>query len=713
LTLPINEVAVTAIQPDRGLTLRSVPAVWWRAGTAVLGCALVGAVVGVFAKPPGGVETGATTGARVGVLVTPVSNTELLKAQVPKSNGGVPPKAEYWRGPGEDYAGYIFATADNPDTALDFSASSGIEYARALTEYQNKLMRKRSAPGHVKELQRSIIRQPSRFRIEYSPTVATAEPTSFPRGPWRTGLIGALVGVVLLCAARLVAARRPLPASSIGPPPKWPRGLSERPGARAASLAAGLVVSGIAAALASASSSAYTVVFVGLTLSLAFVITRAEGRPAIRGLVAGVVVLSALRGALLGLSNAINLPDGLTIVNAIQPAIVGGCAIAVLLERRGRFPLHTRPLLIGWGLIAAVAVLDAATQTVGYHVYAIGLAQYLTYPTLAILAWLAFEPGDSERIVRLLAAVGAVVAASVFLEAVGLVRFVEAAAPNGDLLTGNRYGGATGSYLHASIFLGTSAVLAMGLVLEGWRRREGLIAAGILTMILAAMALTLSRGGFAIAGIGGLALLIGGSRSDRRRLLGAGVAALAVAVILGTAGGVSPGKLGSRLHSGLSASGDPGNQDRFDSMRQAVDHFKGLPVAQKALGEGLAATGNARTVASLPAIPTESYPLKLLLEVGVVGTLIIGAYLVWAAIRFASVSIRGPGRLVRSAAAAGLGLSLYGALYPTLEVQLLAMTWWILLVASLATNCFSGAPSEDRATDGQTREPQQVESAVG
>jgi hypothetical protein len=323
------------------------------------------------------------------------------------------------------------------------------------------------------------------------------------------------------------------------------------------------------------------------------------------------------------------------------------------------------------------------------------------------------ERGDPERLVRLFILLGAVVALSLFVEAAGLIKFVEAAAPNGDLATGNRYGGATGSYLHASIFLGTAAVLAMGLVLDRWRQRDGLVAAGILAMIVAAMALTLSRGGFAIAGIGAVALLVGGSRSDRRRLLGAGAAVLCLAVVLGAAGGVTPAKLGSRLSSGFSATGDPGNVDRFGSMRQAVDHFKGLPVAQKGLGEGLAATGNARTVASLPAIPTESYPLKLLLEVGVVGTLIIGAYLVWAAICFARTSIRGPTRLVRSAGAAGLGLSLYGAVYPTLEVQLLAMFWWLLLVACLAANRFRRSPAETRPADSPESEPQRIPSVVG
>ena len=96
-----------------------------------------------------------------------------------------------------------------------------------------------------------------------------------------------------------------------------------------------------------------------------------------------------------------------------------------------------------------------------------------------------------------------------------------------------------------------------------------------------------------------------------------------------------------------------------------------------------------------------------------VGTLIIGAYLVWAAICFARTSIRGPTRLVRSAGAAGLGLSLYGAVYPTLEVQLLAMFWWLLLVACLAANRFRRSPAETRPADDRESEPQRVPSVVG
>jgi hypothetical protein len=592
----------------------------------------------------------------------------------------VPRATQFWRAPYQPYGGTFFGSGSNPDAALDPAVRAALRFAQALTRYQNTLMRQGGGPARIQKLQQTIIREPTRYELQYSPARAPVKASAnFAPALWRAGLVGAMVGLLLLCVGRLMPAPRSAPAALGGPAP--PLAWRSR---EAFAIAAALALAALLTALASTSVTAYTVIFVGLIIAFAFAFCRVEGRAAVRALVASVIVISALRGALLGVANAISLPDGLTLVNAIQPAIVAGCAAAVLLERRARFPRSARPLLVGWALIAGVAVLDLATQSVGLHVYAIGLAQYLTYPTLAVIAWLALERGDSERIVRLFILVGAVVAISVFLEAAGLVNWVEAAAPNGDIVTGNRYGGATGSYLHASIFLGTAAVLAMALVLERWRQRPGLFAGGVLALIVGAMALTLSRGGFAIAGIGAVALLVGASGRDRRRLVGAGAVVLSLAVVLGAAGGVTPGKLGSRLGSGFSASGDPGNVDRFKSMRQAVNHYKGLPATQKAFGEGLAATGNARLIASLQPIPTESYPLKLLLETGLFGALIIGGYLVWAATRFAKTSIRGPTRLVRAAGAAGLGFTVYGLVYPTLEVQLLAMTWWMLLVACLA-----------------------------
>ncbi len=663
--------------------MRSIPQRWRLGVGVVLACALVGAAVGILTKPPGGIGAGSEP--RVGVFLTPVNQRQLVRAHVPTSRPLPPLDVDYWRGQ-RLYGGFVFGTGLSVDEALNRAVVSALDYTRLLTSHENGLMRHSNPPERIRRLQDSVLREPSRYAIQYLPPARQPEAGSvktagsFTGDSWRGALVGALVGLLLLGVGRLAVARRLLPAT-VGGSSHDPTRHSPT---AAVALLAGLGLVALVVAAASASTTSYNVVLVGLMFSCLFAFARVGGRPALRFLVGAVIVLSALRGAILGLTNSIHLADGLTTVNAIQPAIVAACALAVLVERRGRFPRDTRPLLVGWALIAGVSLLDLATETVGYHVYAIGLAQYLTYPTLAILAWLARERGDTERVVRLFILLGAVVAVSVFVEAAGLVRFVEAAAPNGDPGVGNRYGGATGSYLHASIFMGTAAILAMGVVLDRWRRREGMVAAGVLAMMVGAMALTLSRGGFVIAGIGGLVLLVAGRGSERRRLIAAGVAAVSVALILGALGGVTPGKLGSRLNSGFSASGDPGNKLRIDRWHRSVDRFENLSAAQKGFGEGLAATGNARVVASLKPVATESYPLKLLLEVGIIGALVIGAYLLWAVIRFGATSIRGPTWLVRSLAAAGLGLSLYGLVYPTLEVQLLAMTWWLLLVACLA-----------------------------
>src|SRR5947199_42103 len=105
-------------------------------------------------------------------------------------------------------------------------------------------------------------------------------------------------------------------------------------------------------------------------------------------------------------------------------------------------------------------------------------------------------------------------------------------------------------------------------------------------------------------------------------MLGASVAILAVALVVGTAGGISPAHVASRLGSGLNASGDPGNQDRFTTMKNALDHYAHMSLPTKALGAGIASTGNISQLTEVGAVRTESYVLKLLIEVGIVGTIL-------------------------------------------------------------------------------------------
>src|SRR5204863_10014232 len=121
-----------------------------------------------------------------------------------------------------------------------------------------------------------------------------------------------------------------------------------------------------------------------------------------------------------------------------------------------------------WSAIASVAVVDFATQTVGLKLYGIGLAQYLVYPTFALLVWPLLRPRDRTWLVWAFVALGTIVALSIFLEVAG-VYFTEA------VRDPHRFGGATGSYLHSAIFLGTTAVLALGVLFARWSRRNAAI----------------------------------------------------------------------------------------------------------------------------------------------------------------------------------------------------------------------------------------------
>jgi hypothetical protein len=170
---------------------------------------------------------------------------------------------------------------------------------------------------------------------------------------------------------------------------------------------------------------------------------------------------------------------------------------------------------------------------------------------------------------------------------------------------------------------------------------------------------------------------------DRLRIVGVAVAATAPGLALAWLIGPSPGQVWSRSSSGASVGGDRGNQLRFDHMRDAVDAYGDLPVAQKALGDGLASTGNARKLTSQSPNPVESYPLKLLLETGALGVVAIGIILVWTVLRFGFAAWSAADPLLKGAGAAGIALSAESLIYPTLEVQLLSLTWWLLVVLCL------------------------------
>ncbi len=200
------------------------------------------------------------------------------------------------------------------------------------------------------------------------------------------------------------------------------------------------------------------------------------GRRGLRALVVLAVVLSPLRGGLLAIANDISfVSDPDLTVNALVPALIAATAIGCLVLKRPRLDDFPPILLVGWVLIAVAVVLSFLASVVSLKLYGIGLAQYLVYPTLALAVWLLIESGDSRRLSRLMIVMGAVVAATVLLQAAGVEGFIQAASAEVDGLAANRYAGITGSYLHTSAFLGIAAVLAMGefATLGGWKQRLG------------------------------------------------------------------------------------------------------------------------------------------------------------------------------------------------------------------------------------------------
>jgi hypothetical protein len=486
-------------------------------------------------------------------------------------------------------------------------------------------------------------------------------------------LIGLLVSS--LAAALLIAARRPEAASRSSDGGGPVLGLAAIP--PSAGIAGALLGSAGLVALSSAASSGfYTFLLIALLFSSAFLYALVGGSRAIRTILIAVIVVAPLRGALLALADAIDLPHSLLTFNAIQPSLIAACAAATLLAHRSMLRDEPPLLVAAWVTIAAVAVLDFATQTVGLKLYAVGVAQYLVYPTFALLAWPLLDQRDRERLVWGFIALGVLVALSIFVEVAG-VYFTEA------VRSAQRHGGATGSYLHASIFLGTTAVLALGALFARWSRLNALVAvAGIGTMV-AGLSLTYSRGGFGIAAIGALVLLVTLGGRNRLRLVVVTIAATALGLALSSAVGPNPAQVASRTSSATSVGGDPGNAKRLDAMRKAVDDYRALPVAEKAFGKGLASTGNAGKLTSQEPDPTESYPLKLLVESGAVGLLLIGAVLILAVLQFAWTSWAEIDPLLKGVGAAGIGLSAESIIYPTLEVQLVALTFWLLLALCL------------------------------
>lgn len=421
------------------------------------------------------------------------------------------------------------------------------------------------------------------------------------------------------------------------------------------------------------------------------------GRRGLRWLVALAIVLAPLRGGLLALAAEVGLPSSGLAVNALVPAIVAALTIGVAVRLRPRLGELPRLLLIGWALIAAVALVNLPVQDVGLKLYSVGLAQYLVYPTLAIAAWPLYEDGDLRRVTRLFIAMGLLVAVTVLIQATGVESFIQSASAEVEGLAANRYAGITGSYLHTSALLGVVSVLIMGELLRLRSARDRAIGSSLLALVLCGQILTFSRSGVVIAGFGALALFALVAAGRRTAFLAMVIPAILAALVVGSIGGVGPGDAGSRVGSGFSPSGDQGNSLRAEAFGEGIDRFRENSLTHQALGEGLGSTGNARKLVNGEVFAVESYYLKLLVETGVIGVLAIGGFLLYAAWVFARVLWRRRRPWIASVAAAALGLSLYNAIYPALETQVLALVWWLLLALCLRAELGDVAAVEESA----------------
>lgn len=395
------------------------------------------------------------------------------------------------------------------------------------------------------------------------------------------------------------------------------------------------------------------------------------------------MVLSPLRGGLLAIAAEVNLADADLAVNALVPALAAALVVGVAMRLRPTLRDLPRPLLVAVALVVGVALLDLLAQVVGLKLYAVGLAQYLVYPILAIAAWPLYEQGDMRKLTRLTIAMGVVVAVTVLVQASGIESFIQSASAEVEGLAANRYAGVTGSFLHTSSFLGVAGALTMGELLGLRTRRQAILGSAVLAVVLSGLVLTFSRSGVIIAGIAAIALFFLVARGRRLSFTAMVGPAVAVALAVGAIGGVAPVAAGERVSSGFDPVNDGGNSLRAEAFGEGIDRFAAGGVAQQAFGEGLGATGNGRKLVSKRPVIVESYYLKLLVETGVVGLIAIGGFLVWAAYLFARMLWRRREAWVVSVAAAGLGLSLYNAIYPVLETQILALVWWMLFAMCL------------------------------
>ena len=426
-------------------------------------------------------------------------------------------------------------------------------------------------------------------------------------------------------------------------------------------------------------------------------------RTALRWIALVIFGLAPLRGALEKLLLEAGSANPRLLANALEPALVAALALGVILVLRPRLRELPRILVVGWSVIAIACALDLLTEAVGLKQYGIGLAQYLVYPTYALALWPLFEPGDLERLGWAFLGIASFVALTVVAQRAGFHGFVQEA-PSNVGLAANRYAGATGSALHSSAYLGSAAAVAVAVLAMARTRKALFLSFAALAVILTGQTLTYTRSGLIIAALGAGVLLFVLPGAARKRLAALLAAGLCIALVIGAIGGVTPSETFSRLAHGVStsSSGDPSNAKRLEFARQGIKAWADFPLSQQLTGYGLATTGNASKLIGSPLLIVESYFVKILVETGLIGLLLIGGYLIWALVELVRSAMSRAGPLLTGFAAAAIGLLLYAIFYPVLETQVLSCTWWLLFAACVR---FTGPEPAPRPTPASARPP--------
>ena len=641
---------------------RLLPAALGSVGILLL-CAGFAVALSVFAPARATPRTAAAQ-------VWPIDSRLVAEAGFPESHLATPDGVAVTTG---DLGARSF-TADGATlgAALALARDSARAYVRALMRSQDDLIRRGQDGPTAKELaaRRQLLGLPLRYAISYDRVAPGRERQSTEWGLATSvralpfGLIGAVLGLIV---GSSMASRRPE-----GSPSMVRLGI-------AAMVA--LPLTGVAVVVASIGSSYWVAAAGALLFATTLAASLIDLRASIVGVLVLVIVLTPLRGALLAVADVIELPRASLFVNAIQPMMIAGIACGAAVRPRRVLRHLPRSLLVAWLAVAAAAGLNFVTQSVGLSVYALGLGQYLTYPTLAILAWLVI-PETGRPVLLLLVGMAALVSISIVFESADFVDFVEAVPPIDPVTGTGRWGGTTGSYIHASLFLGACIPILVARVLP-LQARISALAIGALALASVGLALTYGRGGMVVAifAVGVLIIAMRGRQRIRFAALCAGLV-VGMAAVASATGDAS--RLLDRATSVVDWRNDPANVHRLDAMTAAWNRFREASLPQQVLGEGLAATGNTQKLAGRPPLATENLFLKLLVEVGVVGTCAISAVIGGAAIAFGRLARRAGGEPeLQAAAAAGIGLTIYALGYPVLEPQLIALTWWLLLAVTI------------------------------